>query len=93
MKSWHSERQWKLLLKYIEYKFDLQTIVLLTVHNVFFNVTNSAKNQKLTKNDLKLKSCSENESETYKEVIMSDDFKQWKQTINSEYKFLEVNFT
>jgi hypothetical protein len=24
---------------------------------------------------------------------MSDDFKQWKQAMNSEYKFLKTNFT
>jgi hypothetical protein len=24
---------------------------------------------------------------------MSDDFKQWKQAMNSEYKFLKANFT
>jgi hypothetical protein len=24
---------------------------------------------------------------------MSDNFKQWKQAMNSEYKFLEANFT
>jgi hypothetical protein len=29
----------------------------------------------------------------YKETVMSDDFKQWKQAINNEYKFLETNFT
>jgi len=43
---------------------------------VFLDVTNSAKNQKLTENDSELKSCSGGEPETYKEVIMSDDFKQ-----------------
>ena len=92
MKSWHSKRQWKSLSKYVEFEFSLQTIALLTIHDVFFDVTNSVKNQKLTENDLKLKLCSENESETYKEAVTSDDFKQWKQAMNNEYKFLEANF-
>jgi hypothetical protein len=52
---------------------------------VFLDAANSVKNWKFTENDQKL--CSENESETYKEVIMSDSFKQWKQAMNSEYKF------
>jgi len=43
-KSWHSKRQWKSFLKYVEFKFNLQTIVLLTVHDVFLDVTNSMKN-------------------------------------------------
>jgi len=91
MKSWHLKRKWKSLLKYVEFEFNFQTIVLSAIHDVFFDVTNSVKNWKITENNLK--SCSENESETYKEVIMSDNFKQWKQAMNSEYKSLEANFT
>jgi hypothetical protein len=46
--SRHSEKQWKSFLKYVS--FNLQTIVLLIVHNVFFDVTNSVK----IKNSLKM---------------------------------------
>ncbi len=43
MKSWHSEKQWKSFSKYVEFRFNLQTIALLIVYNVFFDVTNSAE--------------------------------------------------
>jgi hypothetical protein len=81
--SRHSERQWKSFSKYVD--FSLQTIVLLIVHNVFFDVTNSVKNQ----NSLKIiwnhvqKVNLKHIKKWLWVTILSNESKQWTVSISS----------